>query len=186
MFLFNRKYQPKNAKPANHKISVAEQLLIGVNVLLYFLSFFAIVFLFQKTFMAFGDMALKFGFFLLASISLISLYAVSKGLISKIVSFVVSFGVIAPCALAIYLGINYFFSEPFIRETFKIPDDFEIIADSKKLSPILSEKFNEIPHIEKMDLPVIDVNFKAKSLYIKIDKGYLGYYVIKEMKFIEE
>ena len=185
MFLFNRKYQSKNGRPTSHKISTAEQLAIGVNVLLYFISFFVVVFLFQKTFMSFGDMLKKFGFFLLISISIISLYAVSRGLMSKIVSFLLSLGVVAPFSLSIYLGVNYYLTEPFIEQNFEIPNDFEIIAESQKLSPILDGKFKDIPHIEKMDLPVIELNPKAKALYIKIDKGFFGYYVIKEMKFIE-
>lgn len=185
MFLFNRKYPSKTVRPTHHKISAAEQLIIGANVFLYFVSFFTIVFLFQKTFMSFGNMAKKFGFFLLIAISIISLYAVSRGLMSKIVSFLLSFGVIAPISLAIYLGINYYVSESFIEQNFNIPDDFEIVGETKKLSPILDGKFKDIPHLEKMDLPVIELNPRAKALYVKIDKGLFGYFVIKEMKFVE-
>lgn len=144
-----------------------------------------IVFLYEKTFMSFSDLLTKFSFFLLVSIAVLTIYVVSKGLLSKMASFLLSFGVLAPIALAIYLSVNFHITTPYIGQVFQIPDDFEIIAETNKLSPILGKKFKEIPHLEKMDLPVIDVNFKAKSLYIEIDKGFLGYFVIKEKKFIE-
>jgi hypothetical protein len=185
LFFFNRKYQAKNAATKSHKLSATEQLWIGINVFLYFISFFMIVFLFENTFISLKDLLGKFGFFLLIALTVITFYLVSKGLLSKIASFALSFGVLAPIALAIYLSINFYFTTPYISETFKIPNDFEIDPKTNRLSPILGNKFFEIPHLQKMDFPVVDVNFKAQSLYIKIDKGLFGYFVIKEKKFIE-
>lgn len=186
MFLFNRKYQAKNARPKSNKITFEEQALIGLNVLFYFIAFFMVVNYFQKTFMSFGELLSKFSYFLLVSIVLLTIYAVSKGLISKIVSFVVSFGVIAPSMLAIYLGINYHFSSSYINHTFMFPDDFEISIGTQRLTPVLTEKFKEIPNLEKLDLPLIDINSKVQSLYVKIDKGMLGYFVVKDKRVIEK